>query len=741
MMLPRPASNRLRAIAIAGLVALSDWRQVSAQTLNLPPRAADALTGTQFTNVIASTASPTSGSSEREYWIYAQVLSGNVPNWLRTLKPINTSISGHTATYYVAPDYLAIGSDQDYFLMPTTPLLAQRLGDRLGCTLPTRKMVGQIWTNATAKLEPVTFSPSTFDILSLDVFGSENASVRALRDFQIQTNSQPLGALVGGDKKDVIISTLIYSNLHTGVPKPVVIYGWHRYLSPNYGVEWQPLYNGHEETYADYSHGARFVQLNLTVDGSANTVTNVLTSAALAGLLSDESVAPSFTIPLPRYTVAPLAPYVLIHPRSQTVFASQNVSFTNLSTGDGAIGYRWQFNGAFLSNATNVSLALTNVQSANAGNYAVVVTNSVGSVTSRVAVLRVRTNSFPLLFRDDFETNSSANWNVFAGYTNGVPDFTVDWAFDHGAIPYTFNALTTLIPPAPNSPDGSAHAVRLTVNNNDALAAIAAVNLYPKNFSVSNNFALKFDLWLNYVGNANGFIGGISATGSTQHAICGINHLGTNVNWAPPSAPASDGLWFAVDGEGGTSADYRAYEGNLAGTQIDRTSTLSASNNAATIYQNLFPASRFETAGSPGKRWVEVELRQTNNIVLWIMDGAVISQRTNTTSFTNGNVMIGLMDLFNSIAYPTRDQFALFDNVRAENLSPPPIGFSSVTRLGDGTISLSLTSAPNDTLWLEASADLAVWQTLAVLTTTNAIASFTDLNAPTFSTRFYRAHR
>ena len=69
---------------------------------------------------------------------------------------------------------------------------------------------------------------------------------------------------------------------------------------------------------------------------------------------------------------------------------------------------------------------------------------------------------------------------------------------------------------------------------------------------------LKFDLWINYPGGASGTGTGVS--GSTEYTIAGINHLGTQVNWAAPSAASSDGIWFAVDGEGGSSTtDYRAY--------------------------------------------------------------------------------------------------------------------------------------------------------------------------------------
>src|SRR5690349_10902476 len=179
------------------------------QNLNLPPRPDDAPTGSQFVNVISRVP-----LTERENWIFAQVMSGNVPNFLRLLVPINVSgtINGipHAATYYVTPDYLAIGTDADYFLEPMTPLLAQRLCDALGCTLPTRKMVNQIWTNAAVKLNPQPIPPSA-EMITVPVFAEHNFMVWSQR--QPITNSSPLGALVSGDKKDVIISTKIYTNL------------------------------------------------------------------------------------------------------------------------------------------------------------------------------------------------------------------------------------------------------------------------------------------------------------------------------------------------------------------------------------------------------------------------------------------------------------------------------------------------------------------------------------------------
>ena len=103
----------------------------------------------------------------------------------------------------------------------------------------------------------------------------------------------------------------------------------------------------------------------------------------------------------------------------------------------------------------------------------------------------------------------------------------MNWAYYYGGTPYTFNGQMYLIPPAPNSANGATKGVRFTVNNNDTNGVIAGVNIYPKSKTFSENFALKFDMWLNYPGNA----AGAGSSGSTEYAILGINHFGTEVNW------------------------------------------------------------------------------------------------------------------------------------------------------------------------------------------------------------------
>ena len=397
-----------------------------------------------------------------------------------------------------------------------------------------------------------------------------------------------------------------YNNLNTNAPSPVVIYGWQH----QNGTPIQPLYNGHSDLYMDYSHGIRMVQEAATLDGAPTTISAVLTNPAVAALLSDEAVFAGNVIPQPYYTVAATAPVIITQPYSQSVKQGASVTFSVLSVGDAPLSYLWKRNSVAVSGGTNATLSITNAQGGNAGTYTVVVSNSAGTGTSLPAFLVVSSNSFPLLFSDDFDTDTSANWSFFWGANDNLSDYTTNWAFDYGAMPYTYNGVTYLIPPAPNSTNGTTSGVMFTVNN--IHSNNAGVNIYPRGQSFSGNFALKFDMWLNYPGGAEGS----GASGSTQYAIYGINFLGTEVNWGAASPAATDGIWFGNDGDGGAVIDYLAYVGNRAGVQTEligaAASGLSQSNHAASIYTTLFPSPPSETAGTPGKTWAAVEIDQTN---------------------------------------------------------------------------------------------------------------------------------
>lgn len=76
-------------------------------------------------------------------------------------------------------------------------------------------------------------------------------------------------------------------------------------------------------------------------------------------------------------------------PQNLTVTQGQNAVFSVTAGGTTPLGYQWYFNSSALSGATSSTLILTNVQTNQAGSYAVVVSNVVGSITSAVATLVV----------------------------------------------------------------------------------------------------------------------------------------------------------------------------------------------------------------------------------------------------------------------------------------------------------------------------------------------------------------
>ncbi len=264
-----------------GAVVLST--SLYSQTLDLPPRATNALSGTEFARRIAPL-----GLAEREKEIFTQITSGNVPNFLRRLSPVpaRSVVEGKidSGTYFVTPDYLAIGSDDDYFLTPISPNTAQRIADALHCTLPTPKMVNQIFFASEVKLVPAPIPPSAA-MTTVPVFSNHNDLVRTQRAEQLKAH--PLGALVAGHQKDVVITAKLASN-----PGKVAIYGWHQ----TNGQPIQPLYLKHSASWVDYSQCTRLVQQKMTVNGATKTVAEVLADPALAGLLSDEGPVPD-----PRY--------------------------------------------------------------------------------------------------------------------------------------------------------------------------------------------------------------------------------------------------------------------------------------------------------------------------------------------------------------------------------------------------------------------------------------------------------
>jgi hypothetical protein len=230
---------------------------------------------------------------DREAKILAAAQSdspSHLPAFLRpeNFIPITVTATGpsgqsHTATFRVSADYFSLGTDSDFVRLPLIPATANAIAASLGCHLPTRKLVNDIYAAAPVQLEP---RPLTKDRESLPTFLHHNLIIAGQLASTIQPTTKPtVPPLTAGHKKDLVLTPRL-----TEKPNSVAIYGWHRLN----GQPIQPLYLGHTATYVDYSHGIRLIHGSVIVDGVPMQLSDVLANPELSPLISDEG---PFTIP------------------------------------------------------------------------------------------------------------------------------------------------------------------------------------------------------------------------------------------------------------------------------------------------------------------------------------------------------------------------------------------------------------------------------------------------------------
>ncbi len=212
---------------------------------------------------------------ERDSIAKQLILAGNIPSFLKKFVKVYTFYIDSTgkkinAFYFVAPDYLSIGTEQDWARIPLTPMAAQIIADSLHCFLPTRKMVNDIYAQAKVQLTPVP------------MYAFRDSAVTMWQHHLI-IEGQRKGAkgLIAGIKKDVVVSGKL---LREKKADRVAIYGWHQLN----GKPIQPLYTGHINWWVDYSHGIRLVYRTIWVNGKPMDYTTVLQNQYLQKLLCDE---------------------------------------------------------------------------------------------------------------------------------------------------------------------------------------------------------------------------------------------------------------------------------------------------------------------------------------------------------------------------------------------------------------------------------------------------------------------
>lgn len=262
------------AIEIPALSGRSDDQCSSRMTRAMPSRPRGAEAGSTVISHLTS-----SGGRERDNAITAEVLRGNMPDFLRNLVPVSfdgTDAQGRPTriTICVTPDYLAVGSNRDFVRVPLGLPAAMRIAERFDMVLPTTRMVDEIYRQAQVHLSPRPMDP-TSAMVTTGYFLRHNSTVQG----QLQQAGARLGQLVSGHKKDLVLTNRLQSR-----PGQVAIYGWHQ----RNGRAIQPLSTVHGAQYADYSHGIRLVSRRAFVNGREVDLRDLLSNSQVASLVSEE---------------------------------------------------------------------------------------------------------------------------------------------------------------------------------------------------------------------------------------------------------------------------------------------------------------------------------------------------------------------------------------------------------------------------------------------------------------------
>lgn len=258
-------------VFVSLLLSLFLFSCKTAYHLQTPTPTTTRLTGTAFYKTAAAFT-----WKQRDSLALQEILSGNLPSFFKRFVDVHVSVIDSStgkeikATYFVSPDYLSLGTNDDWARINITPMAAQQIADSFRCFLPTRKMVDDIYKAASVKLEPIPMY-------------ALRDSTPTMYHHHLIIEGQRKGrrGLIAGIKKDVVISGKITRDTK---PNRLAIYGWHKLD----GKPIQPLYTGHVNWWVDYSQGIRLIYRKIKVDGEWMDYIDVLSHPVYKRLLCDE---------------------------------------------------------------------------------------------------------------------------------------------------------------------------------------------------------------------------------------------------------------------------------------------------------------------------------------------------------------------------------------------------------------------------------------------------------------------
>jgi uncharacterized repeat protein (TIGR03803 family) len=351
-------------------------------------------------------------------------------------------------------------------------------------------------------------------------------------------------------------------------------------------------------------------------------------------------------------------PQITTQPQDQSVFAGANVLFSVAAFGSFPLSYQWQVNGTNLADGSTVfgsatrNLTLNNVSLTNIGTYSVLVTNSLGSVTSTGAVLQVTSSPPVIVLQPTNQTLVPGATAIFAAAAIGNLPLSYQWQQNGTNLTDSTNrfgsATSTLTLTRVVEPNSGTYTVIVSnaltqVTSTGALLTVISVTAPGTRLTTLHGFTGTSDGGIpnGLVQGTNGVLygttqsGGVISAGGTVFALSTSGVLTTLIsfrgtNGSKPEAAlvqAADGNFYGTTFFGGLIGEGTVFrmtpDGSLA-TLYSFTGDSDGSGPTAALVQGT-DGNLYSTMGNGGQGG--------SGYVLRISLGGAL---TNLYSFTNG---------------------------------------------------------------------------------------------------------
>ena len=235
------------------------------------------------------------------------------------------------------------------------------------------------------------------------------------------------------------------------------------------------------------------------------------------------------------------SPTITNQPNSQIVSNALPVTFVGGASGQLPLFYQWQLNGTNILGATNLTFSIPNVQVSDSGDYALVVTNTLGLVSSRPATLTVL-RGITISAQPLSQTVAPGATIVLSVIASGNPPPTYQWRLNGVNIPgaiYSTLVLTNVLPI-----DGGSYSVVVANIGGVVNSSIATliVNCPPLTFA--DNLASRLTISAASGTNSGSNVAATKEAGEPNHA----GKVGGASVWLDWRAPMTGIATFSTRG-------------------------------------------------------------------------------------------------------------------------------------------------------------------------------------------------